>query len=294
MSRSETTTKSPLDPAAAGHLPNLLIVGSPKCGTTSLHHYLAAHPEISMSEVKELDFFADEAVWGRGLEWYRSNFQDDLPVRGESSTAYTRGAAAADLASLRASEVLGAPKIIYMVREPIERIRSDYHQHRAAGVEHRDIEEALAEPDNRYVEASRYGSRIAPYVELMGRSNVLVETQENLLKDRSGTLRRIFRFLEVRDDVEKPEFARMWERSEGKGWAYTLGWKLGERGIRLPAALRWPAQRLQRSRLFGGTAESARPPGISAATHERLRKELAPELQRLAELTGARIEGWSD
>jgi hypothetical protein len=292
VSQSEISSKSPTDPAAAGLLPNLLIVGSPKCGTTSLHHYLDAHPEISMSEVKELDFFADEEIWRRGLDWYRTNFPVDLPVRGESSTAYTRGVVA-ELAAQRISEALGTPKIIYLVRDPIERIRSDYHQHRTAGVDRRDIETALAEPDNRYVEASRFGSRIAPYVALMGRENVLVETQEDLLADRRGTLGRIFRFLEVQGDVDRPEFERMWERSEGKGWAYGLGWKLRQRGIRLPAALRWPAQRMQRSRLFGGAAKSARPPEISPATRERLQAELAPEMDRLAELTGVQIEGWS-
>jgi Sulfotransferase domain len=276
----------------AGLLPNVLIVGAPKCGTTSLHHYLDAHPSIAMSDVKELDFFADEENWARGIDWYRSNFLVDAPLRGESSTSYTRGAVADEVAR-RVAEVLGAPKIIYLVRDPIARIRSDYHQHRVVGVETRDIETALAEPDNRYVEASRYGSRIAPFIDQIGRENILVETQERLLGDRHGALGRIFRFLEVDDDVDNPEFERMWEQSEGKGWAYGLGWRVRQRGIRLPPALRWPAQRLQRSSLFGGAATTARPPELSTAARERLRIELAPEAERLVQLTGLPIDEWS-
>jgi hypothetical protein len=277
---------------ARGFLPNLLIIGAPKCGTTSLHHYLNAHPDISMSDVKELDFFVPDRNWANGVDWYRSNFTVDAPLRGESSTSYTRDRGATETARL-VHEVLGAPKLIYLVRDPIDRIRSDYHQHRAVGVDTRSLEEALAEPDNRYVEASRYGSRIAPYVEQVGRERILVESQERLLRDRVGALGRIFRFLDVDDNVERPEFERMWERSEGKGWAYGLGWKLRQRGVRLPPALRWPAQKLQRSRLFGGASASARPPEMSEMARRALAATLEPEVARLRELTGAEFDEWS-
>lgn len=292
MPTGDTSQETTPSATATGLLPNLLIIGAPKCGTTSLHHYLDAHPSISMSNVKELDFFIADRNWSRGVGWYRTNFPFDTPLRGESSTSYTRSHDSGEIAA-RVHEVLDRPKLIYLVRDPVDRIRSDYHQHRAVGVEDRELEVALAAPDNRYLEASRYGSRIAPYVEMIGRDQILVETQERLLADRRGALGRIFRFLEVDDDVDNPEFERMWERSEGKGWAYGLGWKLRQRGLRLPPALRWPAQRLQRSRLFGGAAESARPPELSGRARARLGDQLRPEAELLAELTGARFEEWS-
>jgi hypothetical protein len=269
-----------------GLLPNLLVIGAPKCGTTSLHHYLDAHPEVSMSDVKELDFFVPDRNWGMGVDWYRSNFTTEAPVRGESSTSYTRDREAEVSAGL-IEEVLGTPKLIYLVRDPIERMRSDYHQYRAVGIEQRPIEDALGDPDNRYLEASRYGSRIAPYVERIGKENILVESQERLLTERGAVLTRIFEFVGVRSDFQSTEFERMWERSEGKGWAYGLGWRLRSRGIRLPAFLRWPAQRLQRTRLAGGAAETARPPEISARLREDLAVALRPEIDQLHELTGA-------
>lgn len=292
MPKSNVSEQSPPESVQSGLLPNLLIIGAPKCGTTSLHHYLNAHPDITMSDVKELDFFVSDRNWGNGLDWYRSNFTENTPLRGESSTSYTRDRNA-DQAAQLIREVLGTPKLIYLVRDPVDRIRSDYHQHRAVGVERRSLEEALAEPGNRYLEASRYGSRIAPYVEQIGREQIFVESQERLLLDRGGALGRIFRFLGVDDDVERPEFERMWERSEGKGWAYGLGWKLRERGVRLPATLRWPAQRLQRSRLFGGAATSARPPEISEQARRALATSLEPEIDRLRLLTGAEFGEWS-
>ena len=70
-------------------LPNLIIIGGLKCGTTSIHHYLGLHPEIQMSKPKELNFFVEELNWDLGLDWYASRFDDRFKVRGESSPHYT-------------------------------------------------------------------------------------------------------------------------------------------------------------------------------------------------------------
>ena len=60
-------------------LPNLLIIGGMKCGTTSLHNYLATHPEVFMSEEKELDFFTSWNIRERGLGWYEKQFPVEAP-----------------------------------------------------------------------------------------------------------------------------------------------------------------------------------------------------------------------
>ena len=70
-------------------LPDFIIIGAMKCGTTSLHHYLSLHPDISVSRRKELDFFVAEENWARGLAWYESQFPDKGKVRGEASPKYT-------------------------------------------------------------------------------------------------------------------------------------------------------------------------------------------------------------
>src|SRR5689334_4168641 len=70
-------------------LPNLIIIGGLKCGTTSIHHYLGLHPEINMSKPKELNFFVAELNWDLGLGWYEGRFDGRFSVRGESSPHYT-------------------------------------------------------------------------------------------------------------------------------------------------------------------------------------------------------------
>src|SRR6059058_6332030 len=88
---SEAPAQSAEDGALAGRgaLPNLIVIGAQKCGTSGLHYYLSLHPEVSMSRPKELNFFIVERNWPRGTEWYAAHFEPRAIVRGESSPNYT-------------------------------------------------------------------------------------------------------------------------------------------------------------------------------------------------------------
>lgn len=66
-------------------LPNMIIIGGLKCGTTSIHHYLGVHPDIHMSKPKELNFFAAEQNWDLGFDWYENRFDSTVRINGESS-----------------------------------------------------------------------------------------------------------------------------------------------------------------------------------------------------------------
>lgn len=59
----------------SARLPNFIVIGAMKSGTTSLFRYLEPHPEVFMPRLKELDFFIVEWNWARGLDWYRRRFR---------------------------------------------------------------------------------------------------------------------------------------------------------------------------------------------------------------------------
>ena len=122
-------------------------------------------------------------------------------------------------------------------------------------------------------------------------------------KRRSGCSRigaprwaAIFGFLGVAPEVDRPEYGRVWERSEGKGRAYRFAWHVAQRmqrhGIHLPDSLRWPAQRVLRSRLLGGGKPIPRPE-VPEAVRAELSPLLADEAQRLRALTGLELDDWS-
>ena len=120
-----------------GALPNLIIIGGLKCGTTSLHHYLNLHPEIAMSRPKELNFFVSELNWPLGRDWYAGHFDRSARIRGESSPHYTNRPSFNGVPG-RMHELLGSDvRLVYVVRDPIDRILSHYLHNVGGGYEDR-------------------------------------------------------------------------------------------------------------------------------------------------------------
>src|ERR1700761_6059402 len=101
-------------------MPNLIIIGGLKCGTTSIHHYLGLHPGIQMSKPKELNFFVEELNWDLGLDWYASRFDSAFKVRGESSPHYTNLPRFRGVPERIKEHVGDDVRLLYMVRDPIK------------------------------------------------------------------------------------------------------------------------------------------------------------------------------
>jgi hypothetical protein len=194
--------------ASAGALPNLVIIGAMKCGTTSLHSYLDAHPDIAMAQPKELNFFfgSEEGGagwsagnWYRGRDWYAARFDAQAPVRGEASPGYT-SPDHPEVAARMAGLIPGA-RLVYAVRDPIARALSQYWHHRRDGTETRDPEEALLDPASQYVARGRYFERLTPFLDTGAFTDRLAVVPQERLRDQPrATLRRLFGWLGVDDD----------------------------------------------------------------------------------------------
>jgi hypothetical protein len=185
--------------SAAGRLPDFLLIGATKCGTTSLHRWLRAHPEIFMPE-KEVRFFTTEHNWGRGLDWYRSRFAAAEAARavGEASNSYTRHPVYAGVPD-RIAETLPEVRLVYVARNPMRRLESHYRHRLATGWEWRGADAAIAE-DPRYVAASLYGAQMAEYLRRFDRSRILLLRAERLFADPGPELDALCRFLGVAPD----------------------------------------------------------------------------------------------
>jgi hypothetical protein len=177
--------------------PNFLIIGAAKCGTTSLHFYLAQHPKIWMSLEKELKFFLEEINWNRGVDWYKEQFDARFPLRGEATPYYTHALKYNGVPS-RIHSLLPEAKLIYLVRDPIQRILSAYVHAVVWDHEERPFEEAvLASSENSYIDRSRYYFQLSQYLDFFPAKQVLVQCTEDLRDNRQSVLRNIFSFLGV-------------------------------------------------------------------------------------------------
>lgn len=198
-------------------VPNFLIIGAMKAGTTSLYHYLRSHPEVFMPAVKELDFFVEDINWRRGLSWYRRQFASAPPEAravGEASTNYSKYPIHSRVPE-KIARHLPSARLIYVVRHPVERIRSQYQHSTAIGREQRPFEEAVL-GDPRYITCSRYAFQIEQYMEQFDPEQLLIVTAEDLRSHRAETVRRVFAFLGIDPTYEVPELGREFLKTEGR------------------------------------------------------------------------------
>jgi len=282
---------------AGGALPNLIVIGGLKCGTTSLHHYLNLHPEIAMSRPKELNFFVAELNWDLGPDWYASHFRTDAPVRGESSPHYTNLPRFEGVAERMRSLLGDDVRVIYMVRDPIDRMLSHYLHNVGGGYESRPLAEALADPASAYVARSRYAMQLEPYLGELGRERVTIVSREELKDERATAMRRLFELCGVDAAFSSEQFEREWETGSAKAGR---GFRLMDRAVRLPGlraldrnfdrlpeSLRWLVERVVHDPGRGAAPKPELPNDLRA----RLADLLRADVERLEELSG-RSFGW--
>ena len=204
-------------------LPNTVIIGAQKSGTSSLFSYLVQHPEIQGSFRKEVHYFDGGLVpnvdnFKKGQSWYRAHF----PLRGkkaetpiiEATPSYLFVPSVPD----RISSLLPDAKFIAVLRNPVDRAISHYFHEVRAGREKRPIMTAIVEEEKvldpiwksqdynslpfftcSYKARGRYAEQLARYHKHFSSDNVLVLSSKALFASTDETLSRIFRFLGVEE-----------------------------------------------------------------------------------------------
>lgn len=187
-------------------LPNLIVIGAMKSGTTSLHEYLNQHPDIFMSKRKELNFFVEHQEWSKGLGWYESHFPRAAAVRGESSPNYTRYPLFPGVPR-RMRDVIPDAKLVYCVRDPLKRFLSHYLHSYSLGRENRSLDEVVADLESPYLLCSRYYLQLRQYLEVYPAASIKVVVLEELQRNPSAAMRDLFSFLGVDPSYTDPRFA---------------------------------------------------------------------------------------
>ncbi|MEM6553556.1 MAG: sulfotransferase domain-containing protein [Planctomycetota bacterium] len=206
-----------------GLRPNFLILGANKAGTSSLHIYLAQHPDIFMPENKEPTFFPylanaiQPAKGNPGLDKAVTNWEDyealfadagGFKIRGESSTAYLHNPAVPPLIKEHLPDV----KMVAVFREPADRAFSNYTMYRRWNIEPlRTFKAALkAEPKRLadgmndgygYTTLGFYADRVEQYLSLFPHDRFRFFLFDDIKHDAAAVAREIFEFLDIDPDV---------------------------------------------------------------------------------------------
>lgn len=195
--------------------PNFFIVGAPKCGTTALFRFLENHPQVFLSDPKEVNFFSKKE-----LEEQRLYYQDFKPrneneylnlfknadtqheIIGEASVSY-----------LYYPEVAGRihsfnpdSKIVILLRDPVARAWSHYLMDKRLGLVKKELMEIFQSGEaidrlnfQQYFLLGNYASQVEKYLVLFGKKNVKIFFTEELKSNRNNTIQKLYRFLGIQN-----------------------------------------------------------------------------------------------
>jgi hypothetical protein len=206
--------------------PTFLVIGAAKAGTTSLYRLLGQHPQIFLSARKELHFFSFDRNWEKGPGWYESWFEGgaDFAQRGEASSTYTvRKVFPLVAERLAVYDPERELRLIYIVRDPLERIESGWQQLRrfgpapairAAGLGDipdslwvdSSFDRAVRRQSDALVESTNYREELAVHRRHYPDARILVLLLEDLKRDPRAVMRRCFGFLGVDAGVELTDY----------------------------------------------------------------------------------------
>lgn len=289
---NQTESLTTVQPMKFSKLPNLIIIGAMKCGTTSLHHYLNLHPQISMSRHKELDFFIPTKKWKKGLEWYESHFNEQAEIRGEASPNYTNYPYWSGVAEKIYSVVPDA-KLIYLVRDPIERIISHYVHQYAAGKEDRTINQALTNfTNNQYIARSQYYQQLNQYLQCFPAENILVLSLENLSTQTESTLKIVLQFLNL-DPGFDFKTGKVLHSSDFKRRKNQYGELIADKFFRqflkkLPPEIRFHLEKI----VYFPFSQKVEKPEVDPDLSQKLKDYLKPDIDQLRQHTGQHFSSW--
>lgn len=293
-------------------LPNLFLVGAPRCASSYLYEAIRLHPDIFMSPVKEPKFLCSDLDSGSEADG-RFFIRDEGSYRalfaGAQTEAWVGEACVFNLFSTVAAGRIRAlsedPRAIIMLRDPVEQMYSFHAARRRNGTEDLEFEDALAaEPDRlagrrlprfarnvkmyQYRAVASYAAQVARYLDELGRERVHVVIFEDLIRDPPAANRSVLEFLGV-DSSFAPDVGVVnahWRTRTPAMASVLRNPVMVDRIKRLvPRPVRGTLRNVRRTMNAWNRVDTARDP-LRDDVRARLHAELAPDIERLSALLG--------
>lgn len=278
-------------PAAMPFAPDFMVIGAMRAGTTSLQIWLRGLDGLCLPRMKETDFFIDSKGWQRGFDWYRHLFRDTGALTGEVCPNYAKRDVFKGVPQ-RIAAVRSDIRLIYIVRDPVERAISQYI--------HTWYRDDLPEPDElagtwserHLLATSRYAWQMEPWLEAFGREQILFVDFDRIHQEPLALIREVAAHIGATPPERLPHSGR---RNSAKDFRRLPGWwhKLRETpaGAHLRAKAPSGVVSAVRSALSIGKA-APRPSAFDAAARARLADALREDAEKFRALSGLELAHW--
>lgn len=287
-------------------LPNLILIGAQKSGSTAVYDWLSQHPDIyGNPAMKDFPFFCKPEYFDQGLEWFAGHFKghrdESIILHGYVHYLFLHGEIAARLKAYNPEL-----KLIVLLRNPVERAFSGYLQARKTGNESIvTFEEAIQadqagklhtlrdKVDRSYLSHGLYAQQLEAYFEHFPSHQIHIELYDEVRNNPMECCTRLFSFAGVdpafrpqlrrKNDYGRPRFAAV-EKAIQQGLPKGLVHKL------VPLSMRTRLR--QRVRAVNTVATDK--PILNAATRALLADFYSDEITRLELLTGLGLHAWRE
>lgn len=292
-------------------VPSFIVAGAPKSGTTSLWEYLKAHPEVCMARMKEPAFFTEVMGWDetgdesaprrsgrfrKGMDWYQGLFGDceSKKATGEASTLYWEATDAAGLIRRHVPDV----RLIFLVRNPVNRVYSNYWQERKQGRKIPDFYEMVMNRHPRleqYIYVSSYDIHLERFSSIFDDDQLLVLLYEDMRNNPAEVLRAVYGHIGIDESFlpsnlgQKFNAARL-PRSDWTQRLISAPW-LHRTADKLPDWARAVAVKSRTALVSLNSVQRQYPP-LSSRTRESLSHELSGAVDAVEEFLGQAIPSW--
>lgn len=272
-------------------LPDFIVIGAMKCGTTTLYRHLAQNPAIGMSKDKETDFFIAEKNFGLGTGWYARQFDPRKPLHGEASPNYTKADAFPGVPA-RIRAFCPDVRLVYVVRDPVERTVSQYRHSWTLG----DITVAPTglpgtHEYDHLLSVSRYGRQLAAYLEHFPPEAILVVDFDDLRRDPETTMARVHAHIGAPGPFRGSDAAHNSHEELSRVPAPLLRMAQSRPGR---AVLRLIDRDMRdRLRRLAAHGKARSPAPFPAPLKARIAEELREDIDRFRALTGHRFADWN-
>lgn len=312
-------------------LPEFIIIGAAKAGTTSLHALLEQHPDIYMTRPKEPEFFARDDLYEQGVTGYEALYDAAKPgqLRGEASTIYSLSPVFPETASRMHAHVPDA-KLIFVMREPVRRAFSYYQQliknyqndtkdrtiamtfEACIGAEDRagktaqfaSFDAHLPDTPELWLAGSEYVTQIRAYLEHYSADQMLFLKFEDFLTNPTAMLEQITEFLGVTpldncilnsDAAGKNQAEQHFREAAQVNRIQKLKKAFGPLwSLRklLPAAQLKRLRQRYAEQVGAADVRALQPNGLRPETQTMLRDRYAAQIPELERLTGLNFDNW--